>query len=80
MLALPHALVKGVLGGLVPVGALLSGGLDVAQKTGGLLGGLFQARLLASRNSPALCALISRPAHLRKSRLCALRCAPPALR
>ena len=76
MLALPHALVKGVLGGLVPVGALLSGGLDVAQK----LGGLFQARLLASRNSPALCALISRPAHLRKSRLCALRCAPPALR
>ena len=76
MLALPHALVKGVLGGLVPVGALLSGGLDVAQK----LGGLFQARLLASRNSPVLCALISWPAHLRKSRLCALRCAPPALR
>ena len=79
MLALPHALVMVVLP-QYSLGALLSGGLDVAQKTGGLLGGLFQARLLASRNSPVLCALISWPDHLRKSRLCALRCAPPALR
>ena len=51
----------------VPVGAgvsalaLLSGGLEFAHKTGGF----FQARLLASRNSPGLCALTSWPAHLR---------------